>query len=134
MGTDFGMWVLLHWSVRQLGFCPVLLFCFCVMLPLMVIYGLFLLTIMPKKQKDDAPAVFLIQLTLLTAAVLVVSRRGVQPGCVPECGRRGGSLLLLLIVLALLIEQRSRIRLPPENTFRRGMPRCISPFLCWLPG
>lgn len=28
-------------------------FAFGVMLPLMVIYGLFLLTIMPKKQKDD---------------------------------------------------------------------------------
>lgn len=58
-------------------------FAFGVMLPLMVIYGLFLLTIMPKKQKDDGtrPCLPLIQLTLLTAAVLVVSARSLSRMC-----------------------------------------------------
>ncbi|WP_424579940.1 MFS transporter, partial [Vibrio cholerae] len=56
-------------------------FAFGVMLPLMVIYGLFLLTIMPRKQKDDGtrPRLPLIQLTLLTAAVLVVSAGSLSP-------------------------------------------------------
>lgn len=95
-------------------------FAFGVMLPLMVIYGLFLLTIMPKKQKDDGtrPCLPLIQLTLLTAAVLVVSARSLSPDVFLNVG--GVVVSLLLLIVLALIEQRSRIRLLPENTFRRG--------------
>lgn len=95
-------------------------FAFGVMLPLMVIYGLFLLTIMPKKQKDDGtrPCLPLIQLTLLTAAVLVVSAGSLSPDVFLNVG--GVVVSLLLLIVLALIEQRSRIRLLPENTFRRG--------------
>ncbi|QQO72711.1 MFS transporter [Morganella morganii] len=95
-------------------------FAFGVMLPLMAIYGLFLLTIMPKKQKDDGtrPRLPLIQLTLLTAAVLVVSAGSLSPDVFLNVG--GVVVSLLLLIVLALIEQRSRIRLLPENTFRRG--------------
>lgn len=97
-------------------------YAFGVMLPLMVVYGLFLLTIMPKKQKttenEPGQRLPLIQLTLLTAAVLIVSAGSLSPDVTLNVF--GVVTALLLLILLAVVEQRSSSRLLPRNTFRRG--------------
>ena len=97
-------------------------YAFGVMLPLMVVYGLFLLTIMPKKQKttenEPSQRLPLIQLTLLTAAVLIVSAGSLSPDVTLNVF--GVVAALLLLILLAVVEQRSSSRLLPRNTFRRG--------------
>ena len=97
-------------------------YAFGVMLPLMVVYGLFLLTIMPKKQKttenEPGQRLPLIQLTLLTAAVLIVSAGSLSPDVTLNVF--GVVAALLLLILLAVVEQRSSSRLLPRNTFRRG--------------
>ena len=94
MALISGCGVLPHWSVRQSGvFCPVKrpAFCFwCDVAADGYLWAL-LLTIMPKSRKMTAPAVSSPDPADITDCRSAGGlRREPQPGCVPECGRRGG--------------------------------------------